>query len=740
VEVDTQRLGKRVDARLSPDGPAGQHAWELPRERTRRKAARYNVKTVELFAGTVCCEEMQARVAYHACEDEAPRAVRLLGPVVPVERQCTRHGVKHPPGESGAGDRAGDDARRERCGMHQTASRQTVVCLEEPRDEPGSEDEANPKCPAGVANAKGRRGPRHENPCPCGCVFVERRMVACGADDTLCPACGGTPCAEVASDCADGSTASKSNGRQWGAVRPRGCELAQDGGGRPVAAGDDDRLRAARRYCPRDALQLREIACRVDTRAPPECRLAEGRVHDAPLSHPPGAQVDDDVDARPADHSCRLASAPRAFQAMLVMMLATMVLGCATSPAMRAAQHGDWRALGQAIAAREARGDLSNAEAASLARVVADRDLRAASPQDAAERIRDARPCAHELDDALASRMKTHDAVGGLAALARLDGRGLDAGNVRALATDEEPHWRAAGTRGLVRSGDAPTRLHALVDPDPLVRREAARAAYDAADVSDATALAEAARVDPEPMVRTEAVRALASLPDSRGNVADLLRDLWTGADDGLREDIARAWAGPSVWPAGGREALRVVVASEHGPGAVEAASAVLRRRDGADEETTHAALGRLVAAIEGGPHAIRLQAVAEAPLDRSEVRAALEKVAAGEDPDVKVGALGRLAGEFRDAGLIARLEALAAPGSAVAPLARLVLAEAGDRRVQAWLEEDLRSERPDVKVAAATALAELGVAARAAPLLADSDPGVRLRSACVLLAAARRR
>ena len=299
--------------------------------------------------------------------------------------------------------------------------------------------------------------------------------------------------------------------------------------------------------------------------------------------------------------------------------------------------------------------------------------------------------------------MRVHDAAGADAALARIAGRGLSLGDARAFADDTDPRWRAVGARALVRPKDRDARLRALVDDDPLVRREAARAARDAADVADLTALAEAARLDPEPIVRTEAVRALAALPPTAGGqAADLLRDLWTGGDDGLREDIALAWASPGVWDAGGREALRILVAAGRGPGAIEAAAAVLRHAD-ASLESVQAAIGQLSRAIETGSRATRLQALAQAPLDRGELLEAVRKASSDEDLEVRVGALARLAvsggapgdrsAQASDA--VTALEALAQPGAAVAQRARFALARAGDRRVQAWIEGDLGAAGP---------------------------------------------
>ena len=229
------------------------------------------------------------------------------------------------------------------------------------------------------------------------------------------------------------------------------------------------------------------------------------------------------------------------------------------------------------------------------------------------------------------------------------------------------------------------------------------------------------------------------------GQMADLLRDLWTGGDEGLREDIALAWSAPSVWNAGGREALDALVAAGHGSAAIEASAAVLRHGD-ASAESVEAAIGQLARSIDGGPRATRLQALAQAPLDRGDLLAAVQRASSDEDVEVRVGALARLAASGgasggpggRTADAVAALEALAQPGSPVAPRARFALAGAGDRRVQAWIEGDLAARAPEDRLGAATSLATLGVPARAAPLLADADAGVRVRAACTIVMGAR--
>lgn len=439
-----------------------------------------------------------------------------------------------------------------------------------------------------------------------------------------------------------------------------------------------------------------------------------------------------------------------------IFLLPSWVVGgsmaCGPSPAMRAAvEHGDRAALHADLVEREKVGDLRGGDAAALAKVVAERELATALPDDAIERVHDLRSCAPELDGALADRMRIHDVAGAEAALARVESGGLEPRDARAFAADTDPHWRAVGVRGLVRLEDRELRGRALLDASPVVRRQAARAAHDAADPEDLFALAEAARVDPEPIVRTEAVRAIGALPaaairsleghhatEERFAVADVLRDLWTAGDDGLREDIAVAWSGPALWDEGGRDALRTTVATGHGAPAIEAAAAVLRRRD-PDPDMVPLATGQLVSAIRSGARAARLQALAEAPLGHPELIAAVRAAATADDDVVRIAALARLVATDDRNSRVA-LEALASPGSPVASRARVASALAGDRRVQSWIESDLASDREEDRIAAAVALAALGVAARAAPLLADPISRVRARVSCVILMAARQR
>jgi hypothetical protein len=440
-----------------------------------------------------------------------------------------------------------------------------------------------------------------------------------------------------------------------------------------------------------------------------------------------------------------------------VVSAGSLGAACGSSPAMRAAERGDYAALRGEIAARHTKGQLSNEEAADLGKAVAKREIQVAKGQDAVERVRDVRACAIELDGVLAERMKTKDDAGAEAALARLESGELDDDDAREYANDADPAWRAVGARGLVRAEDRGPRQKGFVDGSPKVRRQAVRAAQKAKDVGDSEALLEVARVDPEPMIRTEAVRALAQLaPHGRVDLANRLRDLWATADDPLREDIAFAWSSPDLYATGGREALRLHIAQTSGPGAVEASWAVLRDWEKRDREMVQLATGHVVRAIESGSQPRRMQAIAVARVNprctksptsicddpAADMLEAIVKASQEDDAEIRVSALSRLLENPKHKGeSIKQLEVVAGQkGHPLQSRAKFALASAGHVKVQAWVEEDLTAGDAHTKLAAASALSAMGRSARAAPLLADADAAVRTRAACALIMGARSR
>jgi hypothetical protein len=357
--------------------------------------------------------------------------------------------------------------------------------------------------------------------------------------------------------------------------------------------------------------------------------------------------------------------------------------------------------------------------------------------------VRDVRGCAKQLEDTLEARAKMHDEAGAEAAQALLDIGAYDLGDAREFARVTNDPWRAVGARGLVRPEDQGARVKAMLDPAPRVRRSAIRASGVAKDPSDLDALFDAARRDPELMARNDAVRAIALVStDVEAPLAvTRLRDLFSAADDALKEDIASAWGMPVLARAGGGEALRVMVASAHGPGAISGAGAILRAPGGTfDAETRASAVGLVVRTIDAGSRRDAMFAMAIAPTSESSVLEALRRMSGPtHDLDMRFVALARLTDSpvDRDAA-VTSLESFGSPKAEnvrLASRARAALAAAGDLRIQAWIEQDLQSGDPQTRSLAGAALATLGRPARGAPLLADKEVTVRMRAACTLLA-----
>jgi HEAT repeats len=432
---------------------------------------------------------------------------------------------------------------------------------------------------------------------------------------------------------------------------------------------------------------------------------------------------------------------------MSVGLLALAIVGCGASSGVSAAQRGDRAALSAYIKPLHDKGQIDNAEAARIAKAELVRELSSAKNQDALDRLHDAQPCVPEIESVLEDLADKHDALGAAAALALYETGNLSASRARSWATDAMPEWRAVGVRALVREQDDEARHVALVDPRPEVRRASMRASAQANDPRDLDGLFEAARLDPEPMARNEAVRAIAHIETSDPEIANRLRDLWTNADDAVREDIANAYASPAIAVHGGAEALRVLVASGHGPGVISAAAAILRasmnRTSPYDKETRESALALLLRTIDAGSRRDRSFALAVVPVEDTTAVLAIKKASTDAgDLDVRISALSRLLEvPTSRADAIKDLEALAQPDEdrpAIGPRARAALARAGDLHIQAWIEKDLANQDASIRLGALSSLAALGRPARGAPLLADADVRVRTRAACAIIVASR--
>lgn len=447
-------------------------------------------------------------------------------------------------------------------------------------------------------------------------------------------------------------------------------------------------------------------------------------------------------------------------RAPALVLVASLSVSCGGA-ADRAARAGDLPTLRAAIATRHAEGSISNHDAREIGTLLLQHDLEAAHPVDARALLGDAAACAVDIDDALAVRARKNDELAPVAAMMRIESGKLDLSTAHRFKDDylksDDERWRALGARTLVDASDAEARRHAMVDVSPFVRRAAFRASREAHDTGDEAVLLESARLDPEPMARTEALRALVELgvrpqdatrPTSLvKSVSKLLGDLYISGDDGIREDVASAWARTPFYEHGGRAALRTMFATNHGPGVIAGAGALLRHHASEDDEDSDSrdaleeklarteAENVLLKTLEVGSERDKLHALATAPGD---VGARLAKKAESDTSFmVRVAAFSRgMTDGTRTKEVEARLIEIARDPDrpVVADRAKLALAQAKVISIQSWLEADLAAPSPERRISAAQSLAVLGRAARAAPLFTDADAHVRHRVACIVV------
>jgi HEAT repeat protein len=408
-----------------------------------------------------------------------------------------------------------------------------------------------------------------------------------------------------------------------------------------------------------------------------------------------------------------------------------LLTACAAPQSRRAAQNGDFAGVRAAIASERSRGVFDNDRARDLARAVADREIRTSRGLAAAARIDEARACATELTDSLERRAKGKDDDAAQATLVLLDTQKADVDGARLWkqhADDLNPLWRAVAARAQVGLPRGAMRRKSYVDADERVRLAALRAALEAVDPADAAPLLEAARLDPNHLAQSLAARAAGAIGSPRVVIG--LRDIYGTADEGLRQSIVDGWARPAAASAGGMRELEQTASNEHGSPSIEAAANLLRF--GGEPATLGTVV--LVRSMSEGLARDRVLAVNDAPVNDLRVVSQLETLEHGRDPAVRAAALGRLAEvpASRNRALV-ELRSMAAQGGTPALFA---LARAHDRAAIPMLERRLTAPKGDDRAAAARALSELGEPARAADLLADPDPRVRMTVSCAILSA----
>jgi hypothetical protein len=429
------------------------------------------------------------------------------------------------------------------------------------------------------------------------------------------------------------------------------------------------------------------------------------------------------------------------FGALLLVGAALSSMGCAASPALRAAEAHDLAALAREIAAAGKLGHIDDGEARSIARAVAVHEIENAKGDDGAKALEAFSRCARTLDGALEARAKGTDDLAAAAARTRLEEGRLSPDDARELALRPGlgPVWRTIETRALIRAGDGPARRARLLDGDQEIRVAALRASADAGDAADTDPLLEAARLDPFPLARTLAVRAVARTATGERAVL-ALRDLWTQADEDLRQSIADAWATERNIDAGGRRELWWAAEHAHGAAAIAAAGALSRWKG----EGWNEAIGVLTRAIQEGPTADRVFAIGIAPAHEPPIDEALRAAVNDKDDAVAVTAAWRqLSGIGRDIpeakdrkAIVDRLLDLAKSPTTRGFQAQKALARAGERGVLPFLDKQVALADTRARETTGVAFVDLREPAKAVGFVADADVGVRAAVACALLEA----
>jgi hypothetical protein len=409
------------------------------------------------------------------------------------------------------------------------------------------------------------------------------------------------------------------------------------------------------------------------------------------------------------------------------LAIAGFLTACTMPAYVKTAYYGDLPTLKREIGSAAASGKITRSDVVNLAEAVARREVRSAQGDDALRRVLASRSCVSTVEPELRERAGVSDDAGAEALLVLAEaGKIAPATLVSKYENEPRGALRAVAARGTGSPRYASLRRRFYVDPDERVRREALRAAADAADPTDLDSILEAARLDPDPLCRTLAMRAAGRIGGERAALA--LNDLWASADDTVKVAIVDAWAMPSVLAAGGRASLVRAAEKADSMAAVAAASALVR----VGGETAPIGTAVLARVIRDGTSEERVAAIALAPVSDPGVLASLDVAAASADPDVRVAALSRsLDVPARRDAARAKLQSMAQLQDGAARQARLALAGALDGSVAPLLERDLGTGGPTSRQAAAIALFRLGKPAKMAPSLADPDPSVRMAVAC---------
>jgi len=415
---------------------------------------------------------------------------------------------------------------------------------------------------------------------------------------------------------------------------------------------------------------------------------------------------------------------------------------CAPHNLRTLAANGDTERLRSALEAHHAHGTLTNEEGREIARGVLERDLAQVGAAGAAPFFTAVDACVPLLQRRIVQRAELNDAVASAAWLALAEHGLLSTAEELKNRAPDETVRRAIAARALIGNANTEKRREALRDASPLVREGALAAVEASEDAADAPALFESIRVDPDIGLRLRSIHVARTLARKWPTTpiapfVEALTDA-VGESRPLDDSLTRTWAMDPFYENGGRAHLERALGSTS-PRSFAAAMAIVDAppRTAPEERALIESAHTVVAErLRLTPLPQKLETVRVAPLtDRIVSELGLLKTIA--EPTFHAALMARLVAvpEFEKEALseLLRISSDFSHPEAKA-IATFALAERGDRRVQFYIEQDLKAPLPGRKIAAARALSLSGNAARAAILLTDKDAAVRDTVACMLL------
>lgn len=428
-----------------------------------------------------------------------------------------------------------------------------------------------------------------------------------------------------------------------------------------------------------------------------------------------------------------------------IVLALLMSSGCSRSALVKAAETGNRDTLAQEIQNGAKRNDIPRKDISEVVRSLVSREIRETQGADGVNYLEGIRICAREFDSDLEARSAGHaDMSGAMALQVRIESGLVEVSVARKYLQSDQPYYLALGVRSLFLIEDGPQRLRWMGDYRREVRRAAIMASRAAKTSDDIPSLLERAGTDPDGLVRTDSIRALSVLRGERQTLFDLL-DIWGRSDSSLRQDIAELWASESWFSIGGDELLEKFLARIGTDEALHAAVAIAKRRAARSEPP---AMVRLRATIDPnltyflqyGSRDQKLFVARWTPIaDGSHsLLVLLRAIDENVDNAVLLAYLERLVesrmGKERATRELRKLERDEGLPQTFRRRARVILARQGDVSDINLLKNDLRAQDFRDRLEAASNLIALGHPEMVLELLANPDPKLRARVACLLI------